>query len=243
MSWPCAPSLSPSRCRPCRRSNIRRRCSRARRGACSARHRGGWPRWCSARWRRAPSRAHRAGNDGSGRASAQSRPSARTAIHRRRRGRARRRDRTCRSCDRDIAGSRRIRRPRSACRPALGIDDRRHAVVGRDRQEFRLELVALADVHGNDGVGQPALLEHDGDLPAVGRRPVIQIDRLGLAGGHGGGFLSRFLHAVEIARHLDLGIRHRASRKETRHSRGFPSGICSLAGLSPCREGRSARAG
>ncbi|KAI1691990.1 hypothetical protein DdX_21503 [Ditylenchus destructor] len=36
-------------------------------------------------------------------------------------------------------------RDRLAVRP-LGIDDRRHAVVRRDRQELRLELVALADV-------------------------------------------------------------------------------------------------
>ena len=94
------------------------------------------------------------------------------------------RDRTCRSCGRDIAGSRRTRRSRSACRPGPSwIDDRRHAVVGRDRQKLRLELIALGDVDRDHGVGQPALLEHDRDLPAVRRRPVIEVDRrLPLAG-------------------------------------------------------------
>ena len=65
-------------------------------------------------------------------------------------------------------------------RPAAGparIDDRRHAVVGRDRQKLRLELVAARDVERDDAVRQPALLQHDGDFVAVGRRPVIELDR------------------------------------------------------------------
>ena len=36
------------------------------------------------------------------------------------------------------------------------IDDRRDAVVWRDRQEFRLELVAFADVDRDDLVGRPS---------------------------------------------------------------------------------------
>ena len=74
-------------------------------------------------------------------------------------------------------GARLEHRDRLAAR-AVGIDDRRHAVVRRDRQELRLELVAPADVDGLDLVGEPALLQHDGDLVPVGRGPVVQLDGL-----------------------------------------------------------------
>ncbi len=67
-------------------------------------------------------------------------------------------------------------RDRPAARTVV-IDDRRHAVVGRDRQEFRLELIAARDVDRDHGVGQPAFLEHDRDLEAVRRRPVVEVDR------------------------------------------------------------------
>ena len=60
----------------------------------------------------------------------------------------------------------------------VAVDDRGDAVVGADLQEFRLELVALADVDGVRGVLQAALLQHDGDLAAVGRRPRVEIDHL-----------------------------------------------------------------
>src|SRR5262249_22401945 len=43
---------------------------------------------------------------------------------------------------------------------------------------FRLELITAGDVDRDDVVRKPALLQHDGDLPAIGRRPVIEIDRL-----------------------------------------------------------------
>ena len=66
-------------------------------------------------------------------------------------------------------------RDRLAAGP-VGIDDGGHAVVGRDGQELGLELVALADVDGLDLVGEPALLEHDRDLVAVGGGPVVQLD-------------------------------------------------------------------
>ncbi len=68
-------------------------------------------------------------------------------------------------------------RDRLAVRP-VGIDDGRHLVVGRDRQELGLELVALADIDRMHGVRQAGLLEHDGDLPSVRGRPVIEVDRM-----------------------------------------------------------------
>ena len=64
-------------------------------------------------------------------------------------------------------------------RSAIGrrlIDDAGDAVVGRDLQECRSELLALADVHRMDRIRQSRFLEEDGDLVAVGRRPVIEID-------------------------------------------------------------------
>ena len=64
---------------------------------------------------------------------------------------------------------------RAAVRRCI-VDDRRHAVVGADRQELGLELVALGDVDGEDPVGDARLLDEDRDLVAVGRRPVVQID-------------------------------------------------------------------
>jgi hypothetical protein len=57
-----------------------------------------------------------------------------------------------------------------------GVDDRRDAVVGGNAQEVRLELLALADVHRNDAVGDAGLFQKDRDLVAVGRRPIIEID-------------------------------------------------------------------
>src|SRR5262245_509121 len=73
------------------------------------------------------------------------------------------------------------------------IDDGRHAIVGRDRQKRWLELISFGDIDGDHGVRKPAFFQHDRDLPAVRRRPVIEVDRL-LAGrgtgspGCGGGF-------------------------------------------------------
>src|SRR4051794_815471 len=58
------------------------------------------------------------------------------------------------------------------------IDDGRHAVVWADREEFRLELVALADIDRHHPVFEAAFLEQDRDLPAVRRRPVIKIDHV-----------------------------------------------------------------
>src|SRR5688572_2580001 len=66
-------------------------------------------------------------------------------------------------------------RERLAARP-VGIDHRRHLVVGRDLEEFGLELVAGADIDRDHAVRGAGLLEHDVNLVAVGRRPGIEID-------------------------------------------------------------------
>ncbi len=58
----------------------------------------------------------------------------------------------------------------------VGIDDRRHAVVRRDREKGRVELLARADVDAVQRIGQTALFEHDGDLPSVRSGPVVEVD-------------------------------------------------------------------
>src|SRR5882724_5915889 len=63
------------------------------------------------------------------------------------------------------------------------VDDGGDAVVRCDSQKVGLELIALADVHREDAVRQPGLFKIEGDLVAVGRGPVVQIDH-----GFGGGF-------------------------------------------------------
>src|SRR5438046_9840896 len=49
----------------------------------------------------------------------------------------------------------------------IGIDDRRNAIVRRNFEEFRLELLALADCDRLHHVREHALLQHDADLPAI----------------------------------------------------------------------------
>jgi len=76
--------------------------------------------------------------------------------------------------DQDRAGLEHRERP-----AAVGwrvIDDRRNPVVRADRQKFRLELLAGADVDGNDRVGNAEFLQHDRDFPAVGRWRVMKVD-------------------------------------------------------------------
>ena len=58
----------------------------------------------------------------------------------------------------------------------LVVDHHRHAMVGVHLEELFAELIAAADVDGYDLVGQAAFLEQDGDLLAVGRGPVMQVD-------------------------------------------------------------------
>ena len=60
--------------------------------------------------------------------------------------------------------------------PRLPVPDRGDLVVGRDREEVRRELLVLRDVDGVRLVGQPQLLQRDGDLAAVGRRPGVEVD-------------------------------------------------------------------
>ena len=80
-------------------------------------------------------------------------------------------------------------RDRFASAPRLVIDHRGNAVVRRDRQKLRLELIALADVDREDLVFQPGLFEKHRDLVAVRRGPVMKVDH--------GAFLSLF-SVVEI---------------------------------------------
>ena len=79
-------------------------------------------------------------------------------------------------------------RDRLAIRP-LFIDDRGDLVVRADRQERRVELLALAEIDPMGAVGQADLLQHDVDLLTVGRGRRVEIDhrRLRLLRG-----LSRF---------------------------------------------------
>ncbi len=56
------------------------------------------------------------------------------------------------------------------------VDDGRDTVVRAYLEEFRLELLVLADIDRMHGVGEADLLQHDGGLAAVGRRPRIEID-------------------------------------------------------------------
>ena len=48
------------------------------------------------------------------------------------------------------------------------VDDRRNAIVGRNRQEFRLELVPPAQIDRMDRVGKSRLFEEERDLVPVG---------------------------------------------------------------------------
>ncbi|CEE82426.1 hypothetical protein XAC2852_820143 [Xanthomonas citri pv. citri] len=60
------------------------------------------------------------------------------------------------------------------------VDDGRHLVVGRNLQECRFELFALADVDRLEGVLQPGLFQKQRDFVPVGRGPVVQIDHRAL---------------------------------------------------------------
>src|SRR3954470_6253735 len=76
----------------------------------------------------------------------------------------------------DRAGLEGADRPAIRTVRVVAIDDRRHPVVRADRQKFRLELVAFADIDRDRAVFETALFEHDADLPAVRSRPVIEVD-------------------------------------------------------------------
>src|SRR5207248_4039141 len=58
----------------------------------------------------------------------------------------------------------------------LMIDDHWHSMIGIHAQEFRVELIPTLDVHRDDLVGKATFLEQDGDLLAIGRRPIMDVD-------------------------------------------------------------------
>src|SRR5687767_11316403 len=66
---------------------------------------------------------------------------------------------------------------------AVGIDHRRHLVVGRDLEEVGLELVAHADVDRVHVVLEAGLLQHDVDLVAVRGGPGIELNHRRLSPG------------------------------------------------------------
>src|SRR5205807_6421930 len=78
--------------------------------------------------------------------------------------------------DQDRTGFEDRQRPVAKLAWCVVIDDRRHPVVRADLEELRLELVAPADIDRDHPVFEAAFLEHDRDLPAIRRRPVIEID-------------------------------------------------------------------
>src|SRR6267143_1494337 len=59
---------------------------------------------------------------------------------------------------------------------AFPVDHRRDLVIGRDGEEFRLELVTRSNIDGVDAVFKTSFLQHDVDLVAIGRRPCIEVD-------------------------------------------------------------------
>ena len=138
----------------------------------------------------------------------------------------------------------------------LVVDHRGHAVIGVHAQEVFVELVALLDVDGRDLVFEAALLEQDGDLLAVGRGPVEDLDhemlsltgslRLSDCGGaaSSGAFNSRCRganFAIEPKGHKPqcchsrqakrrAGIQPRSPRAE--FGAGFPLARFALAGMT-----------
>ncbi len=60
--------------------------------------------------------------------------------------------------------------------PGVVVDDRRDLLVRVDRQELGLELLVRSRSTGIARVRQTDLLEHDGYLAAVRRRPGVEID-------------------------------------------------------------------
>src|SRR6267142_1059678 len=59
---------------------------------------------------------------------------------------------------------------------AFLVDHRRDLVIGRDGEEFRLELITRSDIDGMNLILKTSFLQHDVDLVAIGRRPGIEVD-------------------------------------------------------------------
>ena len=60
------------------------------------------------------------------------------------------------------------------------VGQRRDLVVRADREEFRVELLALFEVHPVLVIGKPGLFQHDVDLLTVGRGRGVEIDHVPL---------------------------------------------------------------
>ncbi len=65
---------------------------------------------------------------------------------------------------------------RLAAADGIVVDDRRDLVVRRFLEKIRFELLVLDEVHGNDLIRQPGLLQEHRDLVAVRCGPVVKID-------------------------------------------------------------------
>ena len=65
---------------------------------------------------------------------------------------------------------------------AVGIDDRRDTVIGIDLEEFRLELVAGADVDRDHLVFEAELFERDVHLVTIGGRPSPDFEHVRVSG-------------------------------------------------------------
>ncbi|MNT17947.1 hypothetical protein D3C72_1531280 [compost metagenome] len=61
------------------------------------------------------------------------------------------------------------------------VDDGGNAVIRRDGEKLGLELLALADMHGNKVVGDARFFQEHRHFVPVGRGPVIQVDHRGLS--------------------------------------------------------------
>src|ERR1700730_2856078 len=60
---------------------------------------------------------------------------------------------------------------------SVRVDDRRDLSIRTDFQEFRIELLALADIDDRDDVWKRHFLQCHADLAAVGRIESVQLDR------------------------------------------------------------------
>src|SRR5438552_354655 len=59
---------------------------------------------------------------------------------------------------------------------AFLVDHRRDLVIGRDGEEFRLELVTRSNIDGMNFIFETSFLQHDVNLVAIGRGPCIEVD-------------------------------------------------------------------
>lgn len=67
---------------------------------------------------------------------------------------------------------------RLAAAGRIVVYDRRNAIVGGYRQKLQFKLLSRADVDRFDGIGETGFFQKYGDLMAIGRGPVVNIDHL-----------------------------------------------------------------